>query len=141
MGSDLGPRERGKSPGFLVMVSKDPNGANIERVQVIKGWIDSYGRSKEKIYDIAISDDAGENTVDVENATYSNSIGEAYISTFWEDPDFNPNQSAFYYVRVLEIPTPRWTTYDSAVFGIDIPSYVPKTHQERAYTSSIWYNP
>ncbi len=141
MGSDLGPRERGKSPGFLVMASKDPNGANIERVQIIKGWVDSYGRSKEKIYDVAVSDDAGQNTVDVENATYSNSIGDAYISTFWEDPDFNPNLSAFYYVRVLEIPTPRWTTYDSAVFAIDIPSYVPKTHQERAYTSSIWYNP
>jgi len=141
MGSDLGVREKRKSPGFLVMVSKDPNGANIERVQIIKGWVDSYGRSQEKIYDVAVADDAGESTVNIEKATYDNSIGEAYFSTHWEDPDFNPNLSAFYYVRVLEIPTPRWTTYDSVAFGIDIPSYVPKTHQERAYTSSIWYNP
>jgi hypothetical protein len=141
MGSDLGARERRKSPGFLVMVSKDPNGANIERVQIIKGWVDSYGKSQEKIYDVAVADDAGESTVNIEKATYDNSIGEAYFSTYWEDPDFNPSLSAFYYVRVLEIPTPRWTTYDSVAFGIDIPSYVPKTHQERAYTSSIWYNP
>ncbi|MEC9458873.1 MAG: DUF3604 domain-containing protein [Pseudomonadota bacterium] len=141
MGSDLGVREKRKSPGFLVMVSKDPNGANIERVQIIKGWVDSYGRSQEKIYDVAVADDAGESTVNIEKATYDNSIGEAYFSTHWKDPDFNPNLSAFYYVRVLEIPTPRWTTYDSVAFGIDIPSYVPKTHQERAYTSSIWYNP
>jgi len=141
MGSDLGMREKNKSPRFLVMVSKDPNGANIERVQVIKGWVNGYGKSEEKIYDIAVSDDAGESTVNIENATYNNSIGEAYITTYWEDPDFNPTLSAFYYVRVLEIPTPRWTTYDSVAFGIEIPSYVPKTHQERAYTSSIWYDP
>ena len=108
---------------------------------------------KEKIYDVAVSDDAGENTVDIENATYSNSIGEAYISTFWEDPDFNPNLSAFYYVRVLEIPTPRWTTYDSAVFDIDIPSYVPRRikrelihlqygiiHSEKKNCRNFWFD-
>tara|TARA_B100001996_G_C18666087_1_gene594931 strand:- start:1020 stop:2939 length:1920 start_codon:yes stop_codon:yes gene_type:complete len=141
MGSDLGQREKRKSPGFLMMVSKDPNGANIERVQIVKGWVDSYGRSQEKVYDVAISNDAGKSTVNVEKATYDNSIGEAYFLTFWEDPDFNSNHSAFYYVRVLEIPTPRWTTYDSAVFGTELPKYIPKTHQERAYTSPIWYNP
>ncbi len=141
MGSDFGERGKNKRPNFLIMASKDPNGANIERVQIIKGWIDSYGRSLEKVYDVVVSDDAGQSTVDVDKASYDNSIGQPYITTFWEDPDFNPNQSAFYYVRVLEIPTPRWTTYDSAVFGIDIPAYVPKVHQERAYTSSIWYNP
>ncbi len=141
MGSDLGQREKRKSPGFLIMASKDPNGANIERVQIVKGWVDSYGRSQEKIYDVAISNDVGESSVNVEKATYDNSIGDAYFSTFWEDPEFNANHSAFYYVRVLEIPTPRWTTYDSVAFDIELPSYIPKTHQERAYTSSIWYNP
>ena len=138
---DVNERGKNKKPNFLVMVSKDPNGANIERVQIIKGWIDSKGKTQEKVYDIYVADDAGQSTVNVNNATYDNSIGDPYVLTFWEDKDFNKNYSSFYYVRVLEIPTPRWTTYDSVVFGIDIPSYVPKVHQERAYTSAIWYNP
>ncbi len=141
MGADLAERGKNKKPNFLVMVSKDPIGANIERVHIIKGWIDSKGKTQEKVYDIYVADDAGQSTVNVNNATYDNSIGDPYVLTFWEDKDFNKNYSSFYYVRVLEIPTPRWTTYDSVVFGIDIPSYVPKVHQERAYTSAIWYNP
>ena len=140
MGSDLDKREGKNSPRFLVMVSKDPNGANIERVQIVKGWIDSYRRTQEKVYDIAISEDAGQSTVNIENATYNNSIGKSYFNVFWEDPNFDPRYPSFYYVRVIEIPTPRWTAYDKAFYNVDTPDYVPMIHQERAYTSSIWYN-
>jgi hypothetical protein len=141
MGSDLSIKEDGKSPTFLVMAAKDPNGANLERVQIVKGWTNKDGSSSEKVYDISLSNDAGSNTVDVKNATYENSIGEAQFTSFWSDPDFNSNEEAFYYVRVIEIPTPRWTTYDSVFFGNELPEYIQKTHQERAYTSPIWYSP
>jgi hypothetical protein len=140
MGSDLDKREGKNSPRFLVMVSKDPNGANIERAQIVKGWIDLYGRTQEKVYDIAISEDAGQSTVNIENATYNNSIGKSYFNVFWEDQNFDPRYPSFYYVRVIEIPTPRWTAYDKAFYNVDTPDYVQMIHQERAYTSSIWYN-
>jgi hypothetical protein len=141
MGSDLSIKERSKAPSFIIMASKDPNGANLERVQVVKGWTNKDGSSSEKVYNVALSEDAGSSTVDVRTATYQNSIGEAQFISYWVDPDFNSEEEAFYYVRVLEIPTPRWTTYDSVVFNTELPYYIPKTHQERAYTSSIWYSP
>lgn len=131
---------------------KDPDGAHLDRIQIIKGWLDSNGETHERIYDVAVSDDRKidkdgrcktpvGNTVDVENATYTNSIGEAILTAFWEDPDFDAKQNAFYYVRVLEIPTPRWTTYDAAYYGVPLPDKVPATQQDRAYTSPIWYSP
>jgi hypothetical protein len=121
-------------------------------VQIIKGWLDAKGKLYEQIYDVACSDDRTitakhrcdrpvGNTVDVENATYTSDIGEPLLMAYWEDPDFDPTQRAFYYVRVLEIPTPCWTTYDAAFYGVDIPKGVEPTQQERAYTSSIWYMP
>ena len=141
MGSDLPLRGRNKSPNFLIMAAKDPNGANLERVQVVKGWTNKDGSSSEKVYDVDLSSDAGSNTVDVETATYKNSIGEAQFVSFWSDPDFNPKEQSFYYVRVIEIPTPRWTTYDSVIFGNKLPEFIPSSQQERAYTSPIWYSP
>ncbi len=128
------------------------DGANLDRIQIIKGWLGADGNTQERIYDVAVSDDrligtdgrcrtpVG-NTVNVENATFTNSIGDALLMGYWKDPDFDPGERAFYYVRVLEIPTPRWTTYDAAFFGVDLPDGVPATHQERAYTSPIWYTP
>ncbi len=141
MGSDLPLRGRNKSPNFIIMAAKDPNGANLERVQVVKGWTNKDGSSSEKVYDVDLSSDAGSNTVDVETATYKNSIGEAQFVSFWSDPDFNPKEQSFYYVRVIEIPTPRWTTYDSVIFGNKLPEFIPSSQQERAYTSPIWYSP
>ena len=141
MGSDLPLRGRNKSPNFIIMAAKDPNGANLERVQVVKGWTNKDGSSSEKVYDVDLSSDAGSNTVDVETATYKNSIGEAQFVSFWSDPDFNPKEQSFYYVRVIEIPTPRWTTYDSVIFGNKLPKFIPSSQQERAYTSPIWYSP
>ena len=141
MGSDLPLRDNKKSPTFLIMASKDPNGANLERVQIIKGWTNKDGSSSEKVYDVDLSSDAGSNTVNIENATYKNSIGEAQFISYWKDPDFNSKEQAFYYIRVIEIPTPRWTTYDSVVFGNKLPKFIPAYHQERAYTSPIWYSP
>ena len=141
MGSDLPLKKSNKSPTFLIMAAKDPNGANLERVQIIKGWTNKDGSSSEKVFDVDLSSDAGSNTVNVKTATYENSIGEAQFVSFWSDPDFNPNEQAFYYVRVIEIPTPRWTTYDSVVFGNKLPKFIPGSHQERAYTSPIWYSP
>jgi len=128
------------------------DGANLDRVQIIKGWLDDDGDAQEKVYDVMCSDDRSitdnfhcdgpvGNTVDIKTATYTNSIGEALMLAYWKDPDFDPDQRAFYYVRVLEIPTPRWTTYDAAFFGVELPEEVPPTHQERAYTSPIWYTP
>ena len=141
MGSDLPLRGRNKSPNFIIMAAKDPNCANLERVQVVKGWTNKDGSSSEKVYDVDLSSDAGSNTVDVETATYKNSIGEAQFVSFWSDPDFNPKEQSFYYVRVIEIPTPRWTTYDSVIFGNKLPEFIPSSQQERAYTSPIWYSP
>ena len=152
MGGDLTNAPSGKTPGFLVRAVRDPDGANLDRIQIIKGWVDADGNTQEKIYDIAVSDKRKigsngrcktpvGNTVNVENATFNNSIGAPLLEIFWADPDFNPTQRAFYYVRVLEIPTPRWTTIDAKVFGIDLPENVPPSIQERAYSSPIWYAP
>ena len=152
MGGDLiGPPD-GKAPSFMIRALRDPDGANLDRMQIIKGWLDQDGALQERIYDVAVSDgreigDDGRataevgNTVDVANATYTNTIGHALLGAHWTDPDFDASEHAFYYVRVLEIPTPRWTTYDAAFFGIDLPTNVPATIQDRAYTSPIWYTP
>jgi hypothetical protein len=152
MGGDLSNAPDSQSPTFVVRALRDVNGANIDRVQIVKGWVDSKGELHEQVYDVICSDDRGinvehrcdrpvGNTVNAETATYTNTIGEAMMLAAWEDPAFDPNQRAFYYVRVLEIPTPRWTTYDAVFFGIDLPEGVPASHQERAYTSPIWYTP
>ncbi|MCZ6828580.1 MAG: DUF3604 domain-containing protein [Gammaproteobacteria bacterium] len=152
MGGELFTAPGGKAPRFMLRALRDPDGANLDRLQVIKGWIDRKGNTHERIYDVAVSGErkiasdgrARESvgsTVDIENASYTNTIGAPLLSGFWEDPDFDPGQSAFYYVRVLEIPTPRWTTYDAAFYGIERPDNVPATVQDRAYTSPIWYTP
>jgi hypothetical protein len=140
----------GNAPRFLVAASKDPTGANLDRVQIIKGWVDKSSETHEIVYNVAASDGrkikrnkvkSVGNTVDVDDATYTNSIGDATLAVVWQDPDFDPAQRAFYYVRVLEIPTPRWTTIDAQVFGDDLPEEAPAFGQERAYTSPIWYHP
>ena len=152
MGGDLTGAPDGVAPSFLIRALRDPDGANLDRVQVIKGWLDSSGNTHEQIYDVAVSDgreigadgrtrEPVGSTVDLEKATFTNTIGNAVFATYWRDPDFDPAQYAFYYVRVIEIPTPRWTTYDAAFFGIDRPDKVPPTVQDRAYTSPIWYSP
>jgi hypothetical protein len=152
MGGTLTGAPGGGAPGFMIRALRDPDGANLDRVQIIKGWLDSSGNTQERIYDVAVSDgrQIGSDgrarkqvgsTVDVENATFTNTIGDAVMGAYWQDPDFEADQHAFYYVRVLEIPTPRWTTYDAAFFGIERPSTVPATIQDRAYTSPIWYTP
>ncbi|PLW67250.1 DUF3604 domain-containing protein [Pseudohalioglobus lutimaris] len=151
MGSDLNTAPRGKTPRFLVRVMRDVDGANLDRVQMVKGWLNADGSTGEKVYDIAWSDDRvadaeGKlppvgNTVNARDASYSNSIGSPYLATFWEDPHFDRSQRAFYYVRVIEIPTPRWTTFDAKVFDVAIPEGANTWIDERAYTSPIWYNP
>jgi len=152
MGGDLSKAKRGQVPKFLVIAAMDADGARLDRIQIIKGWMDKAGKLQEKVYDVAWSDDrkldkrtgklpAVGNTVDVENATYLNTIGAPQLSTYWEDPDFDRAERAFYYARVLEIPTPRWTTYDSAYFNVELQEDVPSTIQDRAYTSPIWYTP
>ncbi len=149
MGGDLSGLT--EAPKLLIRALRDPDAANLDRVQVIKGWLDVGGETQERVYDVACADGRAivdwscegtvGNTVDVETATYTNAIGDPFLEAFWEDPEFDPAQRAFYYVRVLEIPTPRWTTYDAAFFGIDLPEGIDPTHQERAYTSPIWYTP
>lgn len=152
MGGDLSDAPKGKSPTFLVAALKDAIGANLDRVQIVKGWLDKDGEAQERVYDIAVSDgrtitSEGRcetpvgNTVDIKNATWTNTIGESQLVTVWSDPNFDPSLKAFYYVRVLEIPTPRWTTYDAKVYGVTAPKEAPATIQERAYSSSIWYTP
>jgi len=153
MGGDLRDAPTGKSPTFLVAALKDPIGANLDRIQVVKGWLDAKGEVHEQVYDVVWGDadkrKLGTNgklppvgdTVDVENATWSNAIGDPELITVWKDPNFDARQRAFYYVRVLEIPTPRWTAYDAKRFGIKpLPGTTMKL-QERAYTSPIWYTP
>jgi len=136
----------------MVYALRDPIGGNLDRIQIVKGWLDDRGNRQEKVYDIAWSGDRRPgadgrlppvgNTVDVATATWSNSIGTPELITVWTDPDFDPALPAVYYARVLEIPTPRWTAYEAARFGIEMPSPdVPMTTQERAYTSPIWYTP
>ena len=152
MGGSLISRPEDEVPSFMIRALRDPDGANLDRLQIIKGWLDKDGELQERIYDVAVSDgrkigDDGRateevgNSVDVATASYTNSIGDAVMAAHWSDPDFDPGESAFYYVRVLEIPTPRWTTFDAAFFGIDLPDTVPPTIQDRAYTSPIWYEP
>jgi hypothetical protein len=151
MGGDLEAAPSGRSPTFLVAALKDPAGANLDRYQVVKGWLDAKGALHEKVYDVAWSGnrkagsdgkvaDVG-NTVDVANATWTNTIGAPELIAVWKDPDFDPAQRAFYYGRVIEIPTPRWTAYDAKRFGVKLPKEVPMTVTERAYTSPIWYTP
>jgi hypothetical protein len=152
MGGDLFAAPTGKAPTFMIRALRDLDGANLDRIQVIKGWLDAKGETYEQMYDVAVSDgrtiDADGrcktpvgNTVDVPNATYKNSVGAPLLTGYWKDPHFNPQARAFYYVRVIEIPTPRWTTYDARVFGVKLPEGVPPSIQERAYTSPIWYTP
>ena len=139
-------------PSFLVEALKDVNGANLDRVQIVKGWIDAGGKTRERIYDVAWSEGRSQdaqgrlspvgNTVDAATASYTNEIGSAQLSTVWRDPDFDPNHAAFYYVRVLEIPTPRHSVFDALALGRD-PKDIehPWWIQERAYTSPVWYRP
>ncbi len=151
MGADLPPRDGHGAPSFLVYALRDALGANIDRIQIVKGWLDAKGDTHERVYDVAWSGDrapdaAGRlppvgNTVDVRAANWSNSIGAAELGTVWTDPDFDPDQPAFYYARVIEIPTPRWVVYDAYRYGVDIPEGAETIHQERAYTSPIWYAP
>ncbi|MDW4551500.1 DUF3604 domain-containing protein [Defluviimonas sp. D31] len=150
MGGDLRPGPDGAAPTFMIRALRDPDGANLDRIQVIKGWLNANGETQERIWDIAcanreIVDGAcgGEvgSTVNVADASWTNTIGSAALAGFWEDPEFDPGLKAFYYVRVLEIPTPRWTAYDAKFFDIDMPEGTPMTVQDRAYTSPIWYTP
>jgi hypothetical protein len=153
MGGDLSVAPRGKAPTFLVAAMKDPQSGNLDRIQIVKAWLDAKGKAQEKVYD-AVWGDADKrkldrngivpsvgSTVDARSATWTNTIGDAELITVWKDPDFDPSVKAFYYARVLEIPTPRWTTYDAARFGEAIPEGAPVSLQERAYTSPIWYTP
>lgn len=149
MGGQLMAAPGMRSPVFAVMAAKDPQGANLDRIQIIKGWVDKSGNSHERIFNVAASnnrqpDESGSlvavgNTVDVASATYSNNIGASQLATLWHDPEFNNAQQAFYYARVIEIPTPRFTTYDAFKMGVEAPS--PEAIQERAITSAIWYQP
>ena len=152
MGGDLSAAEAGRAPVFIVAAAKDPDGANLDRVQIIKGSLDSEGKLQERVFDVAMSGnrlpdprtgkvpDVG-NTIDLANATYTNSIGASQLSAVWIDPDFDPAERAFYYARVIEIPTPRWPVYDANYFGFELPPEVPTLNRDRAYTSPIWYSP
>ncbi len=151
MGGDLSKAPKGKAPSFLVAALKDPVGANLDRIQIVKGWMDSNGETHEKVYDVAWSGDRKPDakgkvpsvgsTVDVKNATWTNTIGASELITVWKDPDFDPKERAFYYERVIEIPTPRWTAYDAKRFGVKPLPETRMTITERAYTSPIWYTP
>jgi hypothetical protein len=154
MGADL-PKApaAGKAPTFLVAAMKDAIGGNLDRIQIVKGWIDKAGKPQEKIYNVSWSDaqrrkpgkdgklPAVGDTVDVARATWTNTIGAGELVGVWEDPAFDPALRAYYYARVIEIPTPRWTAYDAYRFGIKMPPEVPMKHQERAWTSPVWYTP
>ena len=151
MGGDLTAGPKGAAPTFMVRAVRDPEGANLDRIQIIKGWIDSGGKTHEMVYDVAWSDGRKPDrngklppvgdTVDLSVPTWTNTIGSADLVVAWKDPDFDPAQSAFYYARVIEIPTPRWTAYDRVRYGLDLPEGLPLKTQERAYTSPIWYTP
>jgi hypothetical protein len=150
MGGDLTAAPAGKVPTFMAYAVRDPIGANLDRIQIVKGWLDGKDL-KEKVYDVAWAGDRRPgadgklppvgNTVDVTTASWTNTIGAPELGVVWTDPDFDPNQRAFYYVRVIEIPTPRWSLYDAVRFGIEHPAEAPASTQERAYTSPIWYTP
>ena len=151
MGGDLRPREGEAVPSFMVYALRDPIGGNLDRIQIVKGWLDAAGKTHEKVYDVAWS--AGRqpdaqgvlpavgNTVDIAAASWSNTIGASELGTVWIDPDFDAAEPAFYYARVIEIPTPRWIVYDAFRFGVEIPAGAETVHQERAITSPIWYSP
>ena len=151
MGGDLRDSGGKKAPTFMVYALRDSIGANLDRIQIVKGWLDTDGKLHEKVYDVAVSDDRKivdgvcktpvGNTVDEEAANWTNTIGASELATVWTDPDFDPKESAFYYTRVLEIPTPRWVLYDKVRLGAEIPKESELTGQERAYSSPIWYTP
>jgi hypothetical protein len=152
MGDDLRAKPASAStPTFMVYALRDPIGANLDRIQIIKGWLDANGETQEQVYDVVWSGDRriGSNgklpavgsTVDVANANWTNTIGSAELGVVWTDPDFDPALKAVYYARVIEIPTPRWSTYDAFRFGVSLPEGAPTSTQERAYTSPIWYTP
>ena len=152
MGSDLTLAPKNTSPSFLIQAVKDPEGANLDRVQIIKGWRSKDGKLNEQIFNVALSDNRREksggsakvvgNTVDIKQASFNNSIGDPELTVVWTDPDFNSDLFAFYYVRVLEIPTPRWTAYDAKRYSLNnLPQNIPMVTQERAYSSPIWYSP
>jgi len=152
MGGDLTTAPDGKAPTFLVAALKDPIGANLDRYQIVKGWMDAEGELHEKVYDVVWGGDRQPgadgklppvgNTVDVAEATWTNTVGATELIKVWTDPDFDPKQKAFYYGRVIEIPTPRWTAYDAKFYGLeDLDPAIPMVTQERAYTSPIWYTP
>lgn len=151
MGGNLSKGPAKSRPKFLLQALKDPDGANLDRAQIVKAWLNDKGVSQERVYDVALSDgrvidpETGKarpvtSTVDIEQASYSNSVGDVSFSVFWEDPDFDPKQQAFYYARVIEIPTPRWTAYDAKFFNLDPPEEIPMVTQERVYSSPIWYD-
>jgi len=150
MGGDLSSAPAGQAPTFLLSALKDSDGANLDRIQIVKGWL-ADGEVHERVYDVALSDDreivdgqataAVGSTVDLETATYTNSIGDAFLAATWVDPDFDPSLLSFYYTRVIEIPTPRWPVYDEVRFGIQMDPEVTRVLQERGYTSPIWYTP
>jgi len=149
MGGDL--RGRGSAPTFVVYALRDVIGANLDRIQIVKGWLDAEGETHEKVYDVAWSTGREPDAngvlppagtrVAIPPPTGATPIGASELGTVWTDPDFDPEESAFYYARVLEIPTPRWVVYDAFRFGIEIPEGAETIHQERAYTSPIWYSP
>ena len=155
MGGDLTGAPDKRAPVFMTTAAKDPDGANLDRIQIIKGWLGTDGQLYEKIYDVALSDGRNSNannnangkvpavgsTVDLQNASYTNAIGSASLSAVWRDPDFDPELRAFYYVRVIEIPTPRWSSYDAKFFNVKLAKEIPTVNQDRAYTSPIWYTP
>jgi hypothetical protein len=152
MGGDLTDAPKGKAPSFMVRALRDPDGANLDRIQVIKGWLDSKGETHERVFDVAVSDGRKigtdgrcktpvGNTVDVADASYTNTVGDPLLVAHWIDPNFDPKQHAFYYVRVIEIPTPRWTAYDAKFFNVNMPEGTTMQLQERAYSSPIWYTP
>ena len=151
MGGDLSGVGSDKAPSFLIHALKDPAGANLDRLQVVKGWLDDRGAPVEQVYDVAWAGDREPdnngrlppigNTVNLDTAVYTNTIGGVELATVWTDPDFDPLKRAFYYVRVLQIPTPRHTLYDSVAMGQSHPEEFPATIQERAYSSPIWYTP
>jgi hypothetical protein len=151
MGSDLNRGPQGRAPSFLVYALRDPMGANLDRIQIIKGWLDAEGDPQEEVYDVAWSGDRKPgvdgklppvgDTVDLSIPSWTNTIGSPELGSVWTDPDFDPGLPAFYYARVIEIPTPRWTAYDRVKFKLDLPPEIPLKTQERAYTSPIWYAP
>jgi hypothetical protein len=151
MGGDLPAAPTADAPSFLVYALRDPIGGNLDRIQIVKGWLHASGVAQERVYDVTWSGErspgrdgklpAVGNTVNAATASYTNDIGAPELGAVWTDPDFDAAQSAFYYARVIEIPTPRWTTYDAFRFGVEIPKGAPVSTQERAYTSPIWYTP